>query len=122
VSDPKGIDRRAFAVEQARLGRFFETINKHRKALDEGFGGELDPAEWRAAFDSIEPRDANRTMVVTGDHSAVLNAYVEILKASAPVIRHLVYLEFECDFFAKREFLFDFQTGFFVSAAADAGF
>jgi uncharacterized protein YutE (UPF0331/DUF86 family) len=31
----------------------------------------------------MEPRDANRTMVVTGDHSAVLNAYVEILKASA---------------------------------------
>lgn len=83
----EGGDRRAFAAEQARLGRFFEAINKHRKALDlaieESFGGELDPAEWRAAFDSIEPRDANRTMVVTGDHSAVLNAYVEVLKASA---------------------------------------
>ncbi len=84
---PEGIDPRAFAAEQARLGRFFETINKHRKALDlaieEGFDGELAPVEWRATFDSIEPRDANRTMVVTGDHSAVLNAYVEILKASA---------------------------------------
>jgi hypothetical protein len=34
-------------------------------------------------FESAEPHDANRTMVVTGDHSAVLNAYVEILKASA---------------------------------------
>ncbi|HYM44664.1 MAG TPA: hypothetical protein VES65_00685 [Solirubrobacteraceae bacterium] len=83
----EGIDRHALEAEQARLGRFFETINKHCKALDlaieEGFGGELDPAEWRAAFDSIEPRDANRTMVVTGDHSAVLNAYVEILKAGA---------------------------------------
>lgn len=87
MSDPEGVDRRALAAEQARLGRFFETINKHSKALDlaieESFGGELDPAEWRAAFDSIEPRDANRTMVVTGDHSAVLNAYVEILKAGA---------------------------------------
>jgi hypothetical protein len=89
VSDrsPEEIDPRAFAAEQARLGRFFEAINKHRKALDlaieESFGGELDPVEWRAAFDSIEPRDANRTMVVTGDHSAVLNAYVEILKSSA---------------------------------------
>jgi len=89
VSDlsPETIDPRVFAAEQARLGRFFQTINKHRKALDlaieESFGGELDPAEWRAAFDSVEPRDANRTMVVTGDHSAVLNAYVEILKASA---------------------------------------
>jgi uncharacterized protein YutE (UPF0331/DUF86 family) len=89
VSDhsPEGISPRALAVEQARLARFFEAINKHRKALDlaieESFGGELDRAEWRAAFESIEPRDANRMMVVTGDHSAALNAYVEILKASA---------------------------------------
>ncbi len=69
-------------AEQARLARFFQSINKHRKALDlaikEDFGGTLDPAEWRSAFESTEPRDANRTMVVTGDHSAVLNAYVEI--------------------------------------------
>lgn len=81
------IDPKALQAEQARLARFFETINKHRKALDlaieENFGGHLDPAEWRSAFESAEPHDANRTMVVTGDHSAVLNAYVEILKASA---------------------------------------
>jgi hypothetical protein len=89
VSDPQPakISRKALAAEQARLARFFQTINKHRKALDlaieENFGGVLDPAEWRIAFDSVEPHDANRTMVVTGDHSAVLNAYVEILKASA---------------------------------------
>jgi CO/xanthine dehydrogenase Mo-binding subunit len=74
-------------AEQARLARFFQTINKHRKALDlaivDNFGGALDPAEWRSAFESSEPHDANRTMVVTGDHSAILNAYVEILKASA---------------------------------------
>lgn len=78
---------KAFAVEQVRLARFFQTINKHRKALDmaidENFEGRLDPAEWRRAFQSDEPGDANRTMVVTGDHSAVLNAYVEILKAAA---------------------------------------
>jgi CO/xanthine dehydrogenase Mo-binding subunit len=71
----------------ARVGRFFEAINKHRRALDvaiaENFGDGLDPVEWRTAFESSEPHDANRTMVVTGDHSAVLNAYVEILKASA---------------------------------------
>ena len=83
----EGIGPRALAAEQARLARFFETINKHHKALDlaieESFDGVLDRAEWRAAFESIEPRDANRTMVVTGDYSAVLNAYVEILKASA---------------------------------------
>ena len=86
-SSPLSIDPNAFMAEQARLARFFQTINKHRKALDlaieEDFGGTLDPAEWRSAFESTEPRDANRTMVVTGDHSAVLNAYVEILKASA---------------------------------------
>ena len=74
-------------AEQARLARFFETINKHRKALDlaieENFGGELEPAEWRRAFESAEPHDANRTMVVTGDHSAILNAYVEILRAAS---------------------------------------
>ncbi|MGA9315057.1 MAG: hypothetical protein WBV77_10565 [Solirubrobacteraceae bacterium] len=78
---------KALAAEQARLARFFQTISKHRKALDmaidENFAGRLDPAEWRRAFQSDEPRDANRTMVVTGDHSAVLNAYVEILKAAA---------------------------------------
>jgi hypothetical protein len=78
---------KALVVEQARLARFFQIINKHRKALDmaidENFAGQLDPAEWRRAFQSDEPRDANRTMVVTGDHSAVLNAYVEILKAAA---------------------------------------
>jgi hypothetical protein len=78
---------KALAAEQARLARFFQAINKHRKALDmaidENFAGRLDAAEWRRAFQSDEPRDANRTMVVTGDHSAVLNAYVEILKAAA---------------------------------------
>ncbi|MGH2880173.1 MAG: hypothetical protein ACRDK4_11285 [Solirubrobacteraceae bacterium] len=78
---------RALAAEQARIGRFCQTIHKHRKALDlaieQDFDGELAPAEWRRAFESIEPRDANRTMVVTGDHSAMLNAYVEILRTSA---------------------------------------
>lgn len=81
------ISSKALRIEQARLARFIETIGKHSKALDlaidENFGGQLDPGAWRAAFESAEPRDANRTMVVTGDHSAVLNAYVEILKASA---------------------------------------
>ena len=52
-------------------------------AITDDFGGALDPVEWRSAFESIEPHDANRTMVVTGDHSAVLNAYVEILRAGA---------------------------------------
>jgi hypothetical protein len=104
---PQKLGPKAFAAEEARLARFFQTINKHRKALDlaieENFGGELDPSEWRRAFDSPEPHDANRTMVVTGDHSAVLNAYVEILKASAgsrltgllPHRRHHAHQAFE---------------------------
>jgi hypothetical protein len=85
-STPK-LSARALEVEQARLARFFATIDKHSKALDlaiaENFDGALDPIEWRNAFDSSEPGDANRTMVVTGDHSAILNALAEILKASA---------------------------------------
>ena len=89
MSDPAPlrINPNALKVEQARLARLFQSINKHHNALDlaiaDDFGGTLDPAEWRSAFESIEPRDANRTMVVTGDHSAMLNAYVEILRASA---------------------------------------
>jgi hypothetical protein len=85
-SSRPSISSKALRVEKARLARFFETIGKHRKALDlaidENFDGRLDPGEWRAAFESADPHDANRTMVVTGDHAAVLNAYVEILKAS----------------------------------------
>ncbi len=84
---PAKLGGNALAAEQARLARFFQAMSKHRKALDlaieENFRGQLNPAEWRSAFQSVEPHDANRTMVVTGDHSAVLNAYVEILKASA---------------------------------------
>ncbi len=77
----------ALAAEEARLARFFKSINKHRVALDfaveESFGGELDPSGWRGAFDSSEPTDTIRTVVVTGSYSAIVNAYVEILKAAA---------------------------------------
>jgi hypothetical protein len=56
----------ALQAEQARLARFFATINKHSKALDlavaDNFDGALDPAEWRSALDSSEPRDANRCL------------------------------------------------------------
>jgi hypothetical protein len=89
VSDASSpsVSRKGLEVERARLARFFEAINKHRKALElaieQNFDGGLDAGEWRKAFDSTEPEDANRTMVVTGDHSAILNAYVEILRAGA---------------------------------------
>ncbi len=84
---PQPKNERTFAAEHARIGRFCQTIHKHSKALnlaiEQDFEGALDPVEWRRAFESAEPRDANRTMVVTGDYSAVLNAYVEILRTSA---------------------------------------
>jgi hypothetical protein len=84
--EPRQVRGRALAAEEARVGRFCQTIHKHRNALDlaieQDFGGRLDSVVWRRAFESIEPRDANRTMVVTGDYSAILNAYVEILRTS----------------------------------------
>jgi len=56
---PSKIDPRTLKVEQARLARFFQSINKHRKALDlaieQDFGGTLDPVQWRSAFESDEP-------------------------------------------------------------------
>jgi hypothetical protein len=85
LSDP--LPPRALKAEQARLAAFFKSIAKHRQALElaieESFGGGLDPHEWREAFESPDPHDALRTMAVTGSHSAIVNAYVEILKASA---------------------------------------
>ncbi len=84
---PGRLNPKALEVEQARLAAFFVSIAKHRRALElaiaEGFGGDLDPAEWRASFDSTDPHDALRTMAVTACHSAILNSYVEVLRASA---------------------------------------
>lgn len=72
---------------RARVARLLKSIAKHRGALElaieESFGGELKAADWRTAFDSPDPHDAIRTMAVTGCCSAIVNAYVEILKASA---------------------------------------
>lgn len=86
-ADRSGLSAKALWAEEARLARYFETIDKHRRALElaiaENFDGNLDRIEWRKAFESGDPHDANRTMVVTGDHSAMLNAFVEILRASA---------------------------------------
>ncbi len=81
-----GLSPKALEAEEARLSAFFKSIAKHHRALelaiDESFGGELAETEWRNAFDSTDPHDALRTMSVTGSHSAVLNAYVEILRAA----------------------------------------
>jgi hypothetical protein len=83
---PTTLSPAALAAEEARLARFFKSINKHRIALDfaveESFGSELEPSGWRRAFDSSEPADTIRTVVVTGSYSAIVNAYVEILKTA----------------------------------------
>lgn len=86
VPPKKPTDRRLKA-EHARLARLLKSIDKHRQALEfaieQGFDGDLDAAEWRAAFDSTDPRDAIKTITVTGSYSAAVNAFVELLKASA---------------------------------------
>lgn len=78
---------KAFEAEKDRLAAYFQSMAKHRRALEfaieESFGGELDERSWRDAFDASEPHDLLRTMAVTGSHSAILNGYVEVLKASA---------------------------------------
>lgn len=74
-------------AEEARLARLFKSIHKHKAgldfAVDESFGGELNPLTWREAFESPDPHDTIRTMAVTGSYSAIVNASVEILKAAA---------------------------------------
>jgi hypothetical protein len=82
-----GLSAKALEAEEARLSAFFKSIAKHRRALElaieESFGGELAETEWRNAFDSSDPHDALRTMAITGSYSAVLNAYVEILRVAS---------------------------------------
>lgn len=72
--------------EEARLSRLCKSIHKHKTGLDfaveESFGGELDPKAWRKAFESSDPHDTIRTMAVTGSYSAVVDATVEILKTA----------------------------------------
>jgi hypothetical protein len=81
------LNPKALEAEEARLSAFFKSIAKHHRALelaiDESFGDGLVETEWRNAFDSSDPHDALRTMAITGSHSAVLNAYVEILRAAS---------------------------------------
>jgi hypothetical protein len=78
---------KALQAEEIRLARRFKSIRDHRAALEfaiaESFGGELDQRTWRQAFDSSDPTDLLRTMAITGSYSAIVNAYVEILKTAA---------------------------------------
>lgn len=81
------LNPKAQKAEEARLARYFRSIDKHSAALKfaigESFGGELDALAWRNAFDSSDPTDTLRTVVVTGSYSAIVNAYIEILKAGS---------------------------------------
>src|SRR5680860_592936 len=85
-------DHQSREYEKARLARRFESILKHSKALDLALDAEFDGGftrtAWTRSFDSIEPQDTNKTMVVTGDCSAIINSYVEILRTA--VGSHLV--------------------------------
>lgn len=80
------IGPKARRAEEARLSRLCRSIHKHKAGLDfaveESFGGELDPRAWREAFESADPHDTIRTMAVTGSYSAIVNASVEILKVA----------------------------------------
>ena len=81
------VSPRARRAEEARLSRLCKSIHKHKAGLDfaveESFGGELDPKTWRKAFESSDPHDTIRTMAVTGSYSAIVNASAEILKVAA---------------------------------------
>lgn len=81
------VSPKARRAEEARLSRLCKSIHKHKAGLDfaveESFGGELDPRAWREAFESSDPHDTIRTMAVTGSYSAIVNASGEILKAAA---------------------------------------
>lgn len=81
------IGAEARQAEEARLSRLCKSIHKHKVGLDfaveESFGGELEPNAWRKAFESSDPHDTIRTMAVTGSYSAIVNASVEILKNAA---------------------------------------
>lgn len=83
---PRHLAPRALAAEKARLARRLQSIEKHRAALELAIEQNFEAfteGSWREAFESVAPHDANRTIVVTGDHSAILNSYVEILRAAA---------------------------------------
>lgn len=82
-----GVAPQAVRAEKARLARRFKSLRKHQRALElaieDNFPNDFTQASWQQAFESDEPRNANRTMVVTGDFSALLNNYVEILRSAA---------------------------------------
>lgn len=73
-------------AEKARLMKRFKSINLHRQALDvaitDNFPGEFDERSWQEAFDSEEPRDANRCVVVAGGYSAIVNSLAETIKSA----------------------------------------
>jgi hypothetical protein len=74
-------------AEQARLIRRIESLEAHRIGLVraiEPFGGEtLDADRWDAAFHSGDPDDIVARNGLTGCYSAIINGYVELIKAGA---------------------------------------
>lgn len=74
-------------VQTARLARRIESLEVHRGGLEravESFGGrELDLETWQRVFDSHDPLDVVARNGLTGCYSAVINNYIELLKAGA---------------------------------------
>jgi hypothetical protein len=76
-------------AETARLGKRMKSLSRHlaglEAAIDE-FDGDLDLGQWQAAFESDDPQELNRCVTVTGGFSALINGYVEMLKAAARLV------------------------------------
>ena len=76
-------------AETARLGKRMKSLSRHlaglEAAIDE-FDGDLDLKQWQAAFESDDPQELNRCVTVTGGFSALVNGYVEMLKAATRLV------------------------------------
>lgn len=74
-------------IQTTRLARRIASLELHCSGLEravESFGGqEIDAATWQRVFDSHDPLDVVTRNGVTGCYSAVVNNYVELLKAGA---------------------------------------
>jgi hypothetical protein len=76
-------------AESARLAKRLQSLNRHLAGLELAiaeFDGDLDPGEWQRAFGSGDPEQLNRCVTVTGGFSALINGYVEMLKAAARLV------------------------------------
>jgi hypothetical protein len=72
-----------------RLAGKLERLPAQRRALRRGmrqFGDDFDARSWARAFDSSEPDDINRVLVVTGGYLALVNNTIEAIKVGAGLV------------------------------------